>query len=183
MVARNRHRPRSVAALELNEKARCVVDVPARIQHVAQARKFGRVVVMVDLHAAQIDELDAGAACLLEGTNGVFPVAREYRAALDIEGVRMQATLLSGLRKPHGIKDSGGNPVPVGRAQDLGLAGIRCRRDGRKSEKARYRGCCQRDPQTLRQGRGLLFRRRVHWCSDRRFVPCRLLHPAPAGSG
>lgn len=82
------------------------------------------VIVMVDLHAAEIDECLALAPGCFEGGQGLSAVPWKYRFPLYIQRIRLQATLLSGLGQPDRIEDAGGHAIAVGGTQNLGLAKV-----------------------------------------------------------
>ena len=124
MVAGDSHRPGLVTSMETGQEARRIVDVLTRIEHVLDAAKMRRVVVMVDLHAAQIDQRLALARGIGEGCEGLGPASREDRFSFYIQGVRLKAALVSGFRQAYGIEDAGGHAVAVGGAQDFRLARV-----------------------------------------------------------
>lgn len=57
MIARDSHRPVAFALPETLQKAGGVIDIETRLQHRADGWKFARMIVMIDLHAAKIDQL------------------------------------------------------------------------------------------------------------------------------
>ena len=111
--------------LQTLQEARGVVDVARGIEHVGDAAELVSVVVEVDLHAAKVDELVAGAARSFEFGNRHTGRWRKDRAALDVQRVRMEAALPAGLRKPHGVKDPGRYAVISGGSEDVPLAAVR----------------------------------------------------------
>src|SRR5690606_4870922 len=66
VVARHGHRPAFVLALQPLQEARRVIDVASRIEHVAGTAKLVSMIVEVDLHAAEVDQLATFAPRALE---------------------------------------------------------------------------------------------------------------------
>ncbi len=97
VIACDRHRPGFVFRLQPHQEARCVVDVGVRIQHLAQAGEMLGMVVVIDLHAAQVDELAAAFCGRLELGDRFGGRIGKDGAALDVEGVGLQAALATGL--------------------------------------------------------------------------------------
>ena len=124
MIAGDGHRPGLVTGMETGQEAGRIVDVLARIEHVLDAAKMRCVVVMVDLHAAQIDQRLALALGIGEGGKGLGPTFRKDRFSLYIQSVRLEAALVAGFRQANGIEDAGGHAIAVGGAQDFGLARV-----------------------------------------------------------
>ena len=124
MIAGDGHRPGLVTGMETGQKAGRIVDVLARIEHVLDAAKMRCVVVMVDLHAAQIDQRLALAPGIGEGGKGLGPTFRKDCFSFYIQGVRLEAALVSGFRQANGIEDAGGHAIAVGGTQDLRLARV-----------------------------------------------------------
>ena len=124
MIAGDGHRPGLVTGMEAGQEARRIVDVLTRIEHVLDAAEMRRVVVMVDLHAAQIDERLAFAPGIGEGGKGLGPASRKDRFSFYIQSVGLKAALVSGLRQAHGIEDAGRHAIAVGGTQDLRLARV-----------------------------------------------------------
>jgi len=124
MIAGDGHRPCLVAGMETGQEARRIVDVLTRIEHVLDAAKMRCVVVMVDLHASQIDQRLALALCIGEGGKRFGPAPWEDRFSFYIHGIRLKAAFLAGLGQADGIEDTGGHAIAIGGTQDLGLAGI-----------------------------------------------------------
>lgn len=91
------------------------------------------VIVMIDLHAAEIDQLRAAALRSLEGQNRLPLRTWIEHLALDVQRIRVQRSFASRLRQPDGIEYAFGYPVFGGRRLDLPFAspvggrGLRCR--------------------------------------------------------
>ncbi len=124
MIARDSHRPGFVAGMQIGQETRRVVNVLARVKHVLDAAEMRGMIVVVDLHAAEIDQRLALALRIGEDGKGFGPAAWEDRFPFYIQGVRLKAAFLSGFGQADGIEDAGGHAIAVGGAQDLGLAGI-----------------------------------------------------------
>jgi hypothetical protein len=70
-----------VTRLELCQEARRVVDIAARIEHRLDGRKMLRMIVVIDLHAAEIDQADALGARPVEFAHGFLAASGEDGAA------------------------------------------------------------------------------------------------------
>ena len=136
VVARHRHRPGVVAGMQAGEKPCRIVHVLARVEHVSDAAKMRSVIVVVDLHAAEIDQCLAVAARPFKTRDCFIPAFGEYRFSFYIQGVRLQASFLACFGQADGVEDSGGDSITVGGAQDFGLAGV-CGRFRRRRNQAR----------------------------------------------
>jgi hypothetical protein len=79
---------------------------------------------MVDLHAAEIDQSSATAAGRFEGGDGRRSRRRKDRLSLDIQRIRLQASLVAGLRQADRIEDTDRDIVAIRGLQDLRLAGV-----------------------------------------------------------
>jgi len=124
MVAGDGHRPGLVAGMETGQETRRIVDVLARVEHVLDAAEVRGMIVVVDLHAAEIDQRLALALRIGEGGKGFGTAPWEDRFSFYIQCVRLKAAFLARLGQADGIEDACGHAVAVGGAQDLGLAGI-----------------------------------------------------------
>ena len=113
-----------MAGVERRQEAGGVVDVAMRIEHVGNAAELRGVIVMVDLHAAEIDQRLAVAAGGCEVGKGFGPAARKDGFSFYVQGVGLQAALVAGFRQADGVEDTGGDAVAIGRAQDLRFARI-----------------------------------------------------------
>src|SRR4051794_17996917 len=102
------------------------------------------MIVVVDLHAAEVDQRGAVAAGFLEGGDRCASRCRKYGLSLDIQRIGLQASLVAGLRQADRIEDANGDIVAIRSLQDLRLAGVR-RGACCENWPTRYRGCCQRD--------------------------------------
>jgi hypothetical protein len=71
------------------------------------------MIVVVDLHAAEIDQLGAAAPGLFEGRNGRAPGWRKYGFPFDIQRIWLQAALVAGLRQANRVEDADRNIVTV----------------------------------------------------------------------
>ena len=82
------------------------------------------VIVVVDLHAAEIDQLGAAAAGVFEGRDGRAPGGRKYGFSLDIQGIGLQAALVAGFGQADRIEDADRDVVAIGGPQDLRFARV-----------------------------------------------------------
>lgn len=124
MIAGHGHRPGLVTGMKAGQEARRIVDILTWVEHVLDAAKMRCVVVVVDLHAAQIDQGLALAPGIGEGGKGLGPASGKDCFSLYIQSVGLKAALVAGLRQANGIKDAGGNAIAVGGAQDFRLARV-----------------------------------------------------------
>lgn len=124
MIARDGHRPGLVAGMETGQETCRVVDILAGVEHVVDAAEMRGVVVMIDLHAAEIDQRLALAAGVGEGGKCLGSAFREDCFSFYVQSVRLKAAFLAGLCQANRVEDAGGYAVAVGGTQDLGLAGI-----------------------------------------------------------
>lgn len=156
MIARDGHRPGVVAGMKLRQEPCRIVNIARRLQHLRRRGKFGAVEMVVDLHAAEIDEHGSLPTCLIEDVERDGRALREDGLALDVECPRLQRSLLAGFRQTDGIENSLRNPVFGGRPVDFPLAKTRLigrRRDGLRDKPARSE-CCQERQNRYRQSRG-----------------------------
>lgn len=84
MVACNGHRPGRMVPLETAEKPCRVIDISPGVEHVPDAAEMGRMVVMIDLHAAKIDEFGATVARSFELRNSLFHVLGDEGTSFNI---------------------------------------------------------------------------------------------------
>lgn len=103
MVPRHRHGPAAMFLTQLLQEAGSVSDVLVWHEHFSWTRKLLTVIVMVDLHATQINQLLAFATCIREMPQCIAFVFRKDRLAFDIQGKRMQSSLVSALGETHRI--------------------------------------------------------------------------------
>lgn len=75
--------------------------------------------VIIDLHAAEVDQLGTARARLLEALQGLALAACEIGLALDVQCVRLQRPFTAGLRETDRIEDAGGNVVFGSCREDL----------------------------------------------------------------
>lgn len=92
--------------LEVVQEARRIVDVAVRVEHFAHIREVLGMVVVVDLHAAEVDQLDALAARVLEGGTRLRRRTGEDGLAGDVEGIGLQATPDAGFRQTDRVEYS-----------------------------------------------------------------------------
>lgn len=124
MVAGDGHRPGLVAGMETDQEACRVVDVLARVEHVLDTAEMRGMIVVVDLHAAEIDQRLAFALGIGEGGKGFGTALREDSFSFYIQCIRLKAAFVARLGQADGIEDTGGYAIAVGGAQDLRFARI-----------------------------------------------------------
>lgn len=110
MVACHCHGPTAVLLPELLQEAGRVDNILVRHQHFFGPGEVCPVVVVIDLHAPQVDQLLALPAGLGEVFQCICLVAREDSLALDVERKGVQATLVATLGQSNGVKNGQGNP-------------------------------------------------------------------------
>lgn len=82
------------------------------------------MVVVIDLHAAQINQFSARPRRLFELPNGGLSARRKHRPALNVQGVWMQASLVASLGKSNCVKDSSRHLMAFCRAQNFSFTSI-----------------------------------------------------------
>lgn len=110
--------------VQAGQEARGVVDILVRVEHVVDAAEMITVIVVVDLHAAEVDQCLALASRVLERGERFAAAAWKDGFSFYIHGVRLKAALLSGLGQADRVEDARRHAVAIGGAQDLRLAGI-----------------------------------------------------------
>ncbi len=103
MIARNSHRPAFVPLFQLRQKFGRIIYIQHRIEHRRQAGKLILVIVMIYLHAAQINELFSSATGLIKDLECLTQIAREHSAPLNIQRIGLQGTLSARLRQSYSI--------------------------------------------------------------------------------
>ena len=72
MIARDRHGPGFMPGVETRKERRRILDVLARVKHFRRRSEPVAVEVVVDLHAAEVDQLDALRPRRLECLKGIL---------------------------------------------------------------------------------------------------------------
>lgn len=124
MVACHGHRPCRVPCVQAGEKTRRIVHITARIEHLRNAAERSTVIVVIDLHAAEIDQFLSLPPRIFEFGQGLRPGPRKHGFSLNVQGVRLQASFLPRLRQSDGVENAGGDAVAICRPQDLRFARI-----------------------------------------------------------
>lgn len=119
VVTGNSHRPTAVAPTQIGEKFCRVIDVLRGVQHGSQIIEFTPVVIMIDLHAAKIDELLPAGPGAVKGPQRCRDIRCKNRLALDVQGVGMQRPLATGLGKANRIQNADRHTMPFGGGGDL----------------------------------------------------------------
>src|SRR5512138_3647166 len=125
VVTGDRHGPAPFALLQLLQKARGVIDVLRGIEHRPHRTEFFGVVVMIDLHAAEIDQLGAFPSHGLEAGHRIVHIPGKYRLAFGAERVRVQRASAPGLGQADRVQDAERDAMKLRRARHLALARTR----------------------------------------------------------
>lgn len=141
VVARHGHRPCLVTGVEVGQELRGEIDIAARIEHLGRRSEGAMVVVPVDLHAAEIDQLLAFGARRVEDPDGLCRGRREDGLAFYIEGIGLQRSLAAGFGEADGIENAGGDGIALGGGQDLAFAGAGAALGRGRSARCRRRQC------------------------------------------
>lgn len=145
MVSSYRHRPGLMPVMEVAKELRRVFHIAVRIKHGGDGCKILSVKILIDLHAADVDQLCAALFCRREGLQSSVLGPGEKRPAFDIECVRIERSLAPRLRQADRIEDPFRYPVFRRRRLDLpfakasGAAVWRYRIPGCKSIKGKRR--------------------------------------------
>src|SRR3954464_2473760 len=134
IVAGDRHGPAALALLQLLQEARGGVDIPCGIEHRPDRDEFVAVIVVVDLHAAEVDQLDPPSSHGFEVGDRVVHIFGEYGLSIGAESVRMKRAAPAGLGQADRVENAERNSVLLGRTRHLALA--RARIVGRSSRGA-----------------------------------------------
>src|SRR3954447_7275372 len=134
IVAGDCHGPAALALLQLLQEPRGVVDVPSGIEHRPHRGEFVAVIVMIDLHAAEVDQLDPPSSHGFEVGDRVVHVLGEYGLSVGAERVRVKCAAPPGLGQADRVENAERNSVLLGRTRHLALA--RARIVGRSSRGA-----------------------------------------------
>lgn len=113
-----------------------VVDILVWVEHVAHAAEVFGVVVVVDLHAAKIDQFLAFPLGNRKRGKGFAPALGEDCLSFYIQCVRLKAAFFPCFGKADRVEDTRRNAVAVGSPQDFGFTSV-CRRTGTWRESAR----------------------------------------------
>lgn len=111
MISGDRHGPGLMPAVEILKKLGGIFHVSSGIEHLLDGPEFGAMEVMVDLHTADIDQLDALAAGVVEDLDRTVTTGGKDCLALDIHGVGLKRSLASRLRQADGVQDALRNAV------------------------------------------------------------------------
>lgn len=125
VIAGSGQRPAPLLDAQVFQKLRGVINVLARVEHVHDGVEMTPVEMVVDLHAADVDELGAGFARLLEFQQGFLQSLRKVGWPFDIERIGVQRAAPPGLGQRDGIKDAERHPIFRRCARHLALANER----------------------------------------------------------
>lgn len=97
VVSRHRHRPSFVFVVQVPEELCRVFNIAFRVEHLFRGRKIFAVEVVVDLHAADVDELHALPLGVVKGRHRRLLRGWKKGLSLDIHGIGAEAALAAGL--------------------------------------------------------------------------------------
>lgn len=106
MIPRDSHRPCFMTAMQIAEEPSCIFHIAPRIEHRLNGTEMLPVEVLIDLHAAHIDQDRAAVPGALEGLQRFLKSFKVVGLAFDIHRVGLQASLAPRLRQTDGIKDA-----------------------------------------------------------------------------
>ena len=92
--------------MEVHEELRGVIDILSRIKHGLHGGKVLPMKVLVDLHAADVDEFRATLPRGNESTDGLTLAIEEHRLAFHVHRERLKRSLASRFRQTDGIEDA-----------------------------------------------------------------------------
>lgn len=95
VVASDRHRPGCMTGMQAGQETGGVVDILVRVEHVVHAAKVFRVVVMIDLHAAKIDQFPTLPPSCRKRGKGLAAVFGKNGFSFYIQSIRLQAAFLA----------------------------------------------------------------------------------------
>lgn len=125
VVARRRQSPASLFDAQVFQKLRGIINVLAWIEHVDDRVEVTAVEVVVDLHAADIDQLSAGLPRLFEFRQRLRQSLREVGWAFDIQRIGMQRAAPAGFGERDSIENTQRHAVLRSCACHLALANKR----------------------------------------------------------
>jgi hypothetical protein len=85
-------RPSSLLCFELLQKLGRIGDVPSGIKHLCKRSKMTAMIMVVNLHTADVDQSRSVPTGLFEGPNGVLQGGGEERPAVDIHRIGLERT-------------------------------------------------------------------------------------------
>ncbi len=124
VIAGRRHRPAAFTRPQGLQKTRRIIDVPGRNKHLLNRRKSLTVVVVIDLHASNIDEPHALFSGAFEPADGVCAVLCKDRSACKVHGVWVERSLVSRFRHCDRVEYAKRDAIPGGRCRHLAFAQI-----------------------------------------------------------
>ena len=95
-----------LGAAQAAEEPGGVIDVQRRVEHGAHGFELVAMIVVVDLHAADVDQLHALRRRGPEDAQRLGQRLGEYRLACDVHGVRLQRAALAALGQADRIEDA-----------------------------------------------------------------------------
>lgn len=149
VIARHRHCPTLVTPLQVDQKSCRIINIPARVEHGAGTGELPLMVVMVDLHAAQINQFAAGSAGPVECLERLRQTPSKNGFAFYIERIGLQRPSPPGFRQSHRIENPDRHAMFAGCSDNLpltqGRAGSWRRRGSGLKDKQRRRHQCVKD--------------------------------------
>jgi len=153
VIAGHCHRPGFVPVVEIAQEPRRVFHVAAGVEHLLRGPEILTMVVLVDLHAADVDELRARSARHIDLPQGVLLGGWKEGLPFDVQRVRVEGSLAPRLGQAHGIEYALGDTVFECGGLNLHLAGAvrrfcargrrrqcdRCQRRQKKCFQRRFR--------------------------------------------
>lgn len=110
------------------------------MQHIIKPTKLVGVVVVVDLHATEINQFLTFCTGALELRFGFTETGGKVGPALNVEGVGLQASSATSFGQSNRIKNADGDVVFTGGLDNFPLTRTGCRMCGfRKLDQAKYR--------------------------------------------
>lgn len=111
-----------MTGMKPGKKSRGVFDIGVRIKHCVHRPEFGTMIMMVDLHAAQINQAFSFRTGALELPDRLATAFCIDRSTLYIQSIRIERAFPSGLGQANGIQNAGRYAVDPRRVQDLRFA-------------------------------------------------------------
>lgn len=110
--------------MQAGQEAGGVVDILVRIEHFVHAAEVFGVVVVVDLHATEIDQCLAFALRGRERGKGLAAAFWKDCFSFYIHSVRLQAAFFPRFSKSDCVEDTSRNAVTVRRPQDFRFTSV-----------------------------------------------------------
>lgn len=146
MVPRDSHRPGLMALVEVRQEFCRVFDIGPRLEHGRDRGEILTMIMLVDLHAADIDEPRTTLPCRLESLQGLIARHGEDSPSLDVERIGLERSLSARFRQADGIQDPFRYAIFRRRRMNFPFTGARgCRSFRYRRDQAERRQKCQKD--------------------------------------